>query len=178
MNSYLLSSYAAVPKEDKFTKHLALREALYKVLFTHATGAAAVGANETLPVAGPVNIPLPPGGSIPWINQDADGAAAENIRTVYKTGELLAATVAAARVKHQRGSLLKYSTCVIYKEDAVKKKRDIQESKKYVLQALSPNIVSRSLDRHISRPRTGYISCNVALCRTGGCWDVFHSGIQ
>ena len=83
VDSYLLSSYAAVPKEDKFTKHLALREALYKALFTHATGAAAVGANETLPVAGPVNIPLPPGGSIPWINQDADGAAAENARTAY-----------------------------------------------------------------------------------------------
>ena len=58
VNSYLLSSYAAVPKEDKFTKYLAFREALYKVLFNHATGAAAAGAKETMPVAGPVNIPL------------------------------------------------------------------------------------------------------------------------
>ena len=65
VNSYLLSSYAAVPKKEKFTKYLIYREALYKVLFAQATGAVAAGAQETLPVAGSVNAVLLPGGSIP-----------------------------------------------------------------------------------------------------------------
>ena len=58
INFYLLSSYAAMPKEAKFTKYLAFREALYKALFNYATGAAVVGAKEIMPITGPVNIPL------------------------------------------------------------------------------------------------------------------------
>ena len=45
-------------KEDKFTKYLAFREALYKALFNYATGAAVVGAKEIMPITEPVNIPL------------------------------------------------------------------------------------------------------------------------
>ena len=184
VNSYLLSSYAAVPKKEKFTKHLAYRETLYKALFAQATGAVAAGAQETLPVAGPVNAVLPPGGSIPWVDRDAEEAAAKNAaRTAYKTGELLTATAAtaataAARVEHQRGPLPKRSACVMCKEDAVEGRRGMRGPQRRVLHALSANIVSRSLDRHISRPRTGYISCNVALCTTGGCWEVFHSAVK
>ena len=178
VNSYLLSSYAAVPKEDKFTKHLAFREALYKALFDHATGAAAAGAKETMPVARPVNIPLQLGGSIPWVDQETQGEAARKVvRTAYKTSELLMAAAAAARVEHQRGPLPKRSACVMCKEDSVEGRRGSRGPKRRVLHALSPNVTSRSLDRHVSRPRTGYVSCNIALCRTGRCWEVFHSGV-
>ena len=34
VNSYLLSSYASVPKKKKFVSYLAFRKALYKVLFS------------------------------------------------------------------------------------------------------------------------------------------------
>ena len=151
VNSYLLSLYAAVPKKEKF-KHLAYKETLYKALFAQATGAVAAGAQETLPVAGPVNAVLPPGGSIPWVDRDAEEAATKNAaRTTYKIGELLTATAttAAARVKHQRGPLPKRSICVMCQEDAVEGRMGIRGSQRRVLHALSANIVSRSLDRDI-----------------------------
>ena len=181
VNSYLLSSYAAVPKEDKFTKYLAFRETLYKALFKHATGAEAAGAKDALPIARPTTAAamLPPGGLIPRADTGAEGANAKiTARTAYKAGKILKAAAAAARVKHQRGPLPKRSACVICKEDAVEKRRGIRGQERHILHALSPNIISRSLDRHISRPRTGCISCNVALCTTGGCWEVFHTGIE
>ena len=64
VNSYLLSSYAAVPKKEKFTKYLIYKETLYKVLLTQAIDVVVAGTQEMLPVAKPVNIVLPPGGSI------------------------------------------------------------------------------------------------------------------
>ena len=120
---------------------------------------------------------LPPGGSIPWVDRDAEGAAAKDAaKTAYKTGELLVASSAAAGFKaaHPRGPH-KRSACVICKQNAVEKGRGISGQQRRILHDLSANIVSRSLDRHISRPRTGCLSCNVALCTTGGCWEAFHS---
>ena len=133
VNSYLLSSYAAVPKKDKFTMYLAFREALYKALFIHTTGA-------------------------------------ETARAVCE--------IATASTEHQRGPLPKRSACVICKQDAVEGRRGIRGQQRRILHALSPNIVSRSLDRYISRPRTGCVSCGVALCTTGGCWSAFHSVVE
>ena len=59
VNLYLLSSYAPVPGKERFTKQLAFREVLFKQLFEHAIGVEAV-TNAALPVAGPMNIMLPP----------------------------------------------------------------------------------------------------------------------
>ena len=129
INSYLLLFYAAVLKEDKFTKYLAFRETLYKALFKYATDAEAAGAKDILPVAGSITVAamLPPGGLISRADTGAEGADAKiAARIVYKAGEILKVAAAAARVEHQRGPLPKRSACVICKEDAVEKKRGIR----------------------------------------------------
>ena len=135
INFYLLSSYAAVPKGDKFTKYLSFRETLYKALLKHAPGAAVI----------------------------VTAAGIKDISPI--------------RVKHQRGSW-KRTICAVYKEDSMEGGRGINNQKRRILQVLSPNIVSRSQDRHVSRPRTGCISCDVALCKTGGCWEAFHTELN
>ena len=120
VNSYLLSSYAPVPKEKKFIEHVAFREALYKALFEHATGAAAAGAVDSLPVAGPVNLVLPPGDTVSVV---AKGA------TVATTAVL--AAVVDACVEHQRVSM-KRAPCVICKQAAEEGKRGIKGTKSSV----------------------------------------------
>ena len=85
--------------------------------------------------------------------------------------------ISPTRVEHQRGSQ-KRTACAICKEDSIEGRRGINGQKRHILQALSPNIVSRSQDRHVSRPRTGCISCDVALCKTGGCWEAFHTELN
>ena len=63
-----MSLHAPVPKENKYTDYLAFRQALYKALFQHLTGAAAAGAADTLPIAGSVNLILPPGDTVPIVD--------------------------------------------------------------------------------------------------------------
>ena len=129
INSYLLLSYAAVLKEDKFTKYLVFRETLYKALFKYAIGAEAAGAKDILPVAEPITTAamLPPGDLIPRADAGAEKADAKIVaRTVYKVGKILKTATVAMRVKHQRGLLPKRSIYMIYKKDTVKKKRDIK----------------------------------------------------
>ena len=55
INSFLLSLHAPVAKKDKFIKYVAFREALYKGLFDHATGAADAGGADIPSLAGPLN---------------------------------------------------------------------------------------------------------------------------
>ena len=130
INFYLLSSYAAILKENKFTKYLVFRETLYKVLFKYTINVEAVGAKNILPVARPTTAVamLPPGGLIPRADTGAEKTDAKiAAKIVYKAGKILKAATATARVEHQRGLLPKRSVCVIYKEDAVEKKRGIRE---------------------------------------------------
>ena len=165
VNSYLLSSYAQVPKEDKFTDHLAFRRALYQGLFEHATGAAgAAGAVEILPVAGPVNLVLPPGDTMPVVaDPDTEDRA-----------EIAAA--ADARIEHQRIPM-KRAACVVCKKIATEKRRG-QGQKKVAFQESSPNITSKRKDKHVTRVATGCASCSVTLFLTKGCWKAFHSLIN
>ena len=168
VNSYLLSLYAPVPKEKKFMEHLAFREALYKALFEHVTGAAAAAdAADSLPVAGPVNLMLPPGDTVPVAAKGATAATAA-------TAAVLAAVVDAC-VEHQRVSM-KRAPCVMCKQAAQEGKRGFKGTKSSVFQALSPNIASKRKDRHVARAMTGCSSCNVVLCSRKGCWEAFHSG--
>ena len=89
VNSFLLSSYAPVSKKDKFTDHSVFREALYKQLFKHVTGAEAAGASDMLPIAGPVAAAsiLPPGNTVP-IADEPDTAA-----VAHEAGKMLIASV-------------------------------------------------------------------------------------
>ena len=177
MNLYLLSLHAPVPKKNKYTDYLAFRQALYKALFQHLTGAAVVGAADTLPVAGSMSLMLPPGDTVPMVNNPdtkdrAELAAAAAVARI--AGEKLVAAVD-IYVEHQRVSM-KRAPCVMCKQAAKEGKRGIGSSKSIVFQALSPNIVSERKDRHVTRAKTGCSSCNVALCSTRGCWEAFHSG--
>ena len=139
VNSYLLSAYAPVPEERKFTKQLAFREALCKALFAYSTGAvASAGSTATV----------------------ANGAATIGVK-----------------IDHHRVSM-KRASCVMCKQGAREGRRGIRGQQGRVLLAISPNVVSRSKDRHIARATTGCSSCQVSLCRDRGCWDAFHSGVD
>ena len=129
VNSYLLSAYAPVPEEKKFTKQIKFREALCKALFAHSTAVA-------------------------------DGAA-----------------ITGVKMGHHRVSM-KRAPCVMCKYGAGKGRRGIRGQQGRVLLAISPNIVSRSRDRHIARATTGCLSCQASLCRDRGCWEAFHSGVD
>ena len=103
MNLYLLFLHAPVPKENKFTDYLAFRQALYKVLFQHSTGAAAAGAIELLPVAGSVNLVLPPGNTVPVVNNSDTEDRVELAATagiVYIVGKILVTATANLYIKH------------------------------------------------------------------------------
>ena len=129
INFYLLLSYVAILKKDKFTKYLIFRETLYKVLFKYVIGAEVVGVKDILPVARPITAVamLPPGGLIPRADAGAERVDAKIVvRIVYKVGKILKVATVAVRVKYQRGLLLKRSICVICKEDAVEKRRGIR----------------------------------------------------
>ena len=103
VNLYLLSLHAPVPKENKFTNHLAFRQALYKALFQHSTGAAAAGAAESLPMAGPVNLVLPPGDTVPVVNNPDTKDRAELAATAavaHIAGKILVTAAANPSVEH------------------------------------------------------------------------------
>ena len=179
VNSYLLSSYASVPRKKKFVSHLAFREALYKALFQHSTGAEAVIANTAnilLPVAGPANFKLPPGDSIPIVDTEGSEARA-TAKTAHIAGEILAQATADAKIEHQRVSI-KRAPCVMCKQAAKEKRRGIRGQPRRAFQDLLPNTVSRSKDRHVARATTGCASCNVPLCKGKRCWDDFHSVVN
>ena len=103
INFYLLSSYVAVLKKDKFTKYLIFKKTLYKALFKHAINVEAAGAKNVLPVARPITAVamLPPGGLILRADTGAEKINAKiTVRTVYKAGKIFKAAAAATRVKH------------------------------------------------------------------------------
>ena len=147
VNFYLLLLFSAIPKKEKFNKHIKFREALYKAILTYITGTEAAGARKTLSVAGPVNAaPLPPGDSIPWVNQNAKNAATKNTaKTTYKTGKLLMATPV-MKNEHQKGLLLKHSACVMCKQTAVEGKREVREPKSHILHTVSPFLNERYMN--------------------------------
>ena len=144
VNSFLLSCYAPVTKEDRFLTHRAFREALCKDLFTYAVPTAAAAAT----VVGPVHI-------MPAV-----------VGAVY---------AAPTRVEHQRVKM-KRAACVVCKQAVAEERRGIKQQRRLILQAVSPNVTSKRMDRHISRVKTGCASCMVALCARKGCWELFHLG--
>ena len=119
INSYLLSAYAPIPEERKFTKQIKFREALCKTLFTHLTNAVASAGNITI---------------------IANKAA-----------------ITGVKINHHRVSM-KRAPYVIYKQGARERKKDIKNQQEYILLVISPNVVSRSKNRHIARATTGYSS--------------------
>ena len=89
-----------------------------------------------------------------------------------------AAATANVEVGHHRVSM-KRAPCVICKQGVKEGKRGIRGQKRHVLQAISPNFVSKRKDRHGIRVKSGCDSCKVALCSARaqrGCWEAFHSG--
>ena len=133
MNLYLLSLHVPVPKENKYIDYLAFRQALYKALFQHLTGAVVAGAADTLPVAGPVNLMLPSEDTVPMIDNPNTKNRAELVATAavaYIVDEKLIAAVN-IYVEHQRVSI-KRAPCVICKQAAKKEKREIRSSKSIV----------------------------------------------
>ena len=112
-----MSLYTPVPKENKFTDYLVFRQALYKALFQHSTGAAAAGAAELLPTAGPVNLVLPPEDTVPVINnpdtEDRTELAAA-AAVIHIADKMLVTAAANPSIKHQRVSM-KRASYVIYK---------------------------------------------------------------
>ena len=96
MNLYLLSLHTSVPKKNKYIDYLAFRQALDKALFQHSTGAAVAGATDILPVAGSVNLMLPPGDTVPIVNNLDTKDRAELVTTAAVAriaGEKLIAAV-------------------------------------------------------------------------------------
>ena len=183
VNSFLISSYATVPKEDKIMIHAVFREKLYTGLFEHATGAAGASGVDiaSLPITelnyAAIPSALPPGDSIPRVEvteQDTEGAATKNTtRTAYKAGEILMA--AAPKVIHSRIQM-KRGPCAVCKQIAAEKRRGISVGGKKgrVLRESSPNIATGHKDRHVNRAKTGCSACKVLLCTTKGCWEAFH----
>ena len=153
VNSFLLSLHSPMDKKEKFTKHMAFREALYKGLFDRATGAAGAGGADVASViiAGPMN-------------------AAEAL--------FMSDTVAmtCAGIKHQRIGM-KRGLCVVCKQIAAEKRRGVSVGGKrgQALQVIAPNIVSKRQDKHIARATTGCDACKVLLYMAKGCWEAFHS---
>ena len=146
VNFFLLSLHSPVSKKEKFTKHEVFREALYKGLFDHATGAVGAGGADiaSMVVAGPVT-------------------AAEALST------------AGTGIKHQRIGM-KRGPCVVCKQIAREERRGVSVGGKkgQALQAVSPNIASKSKDRHVHRAKTGCDACRVLLCSTKQCWEAYH----
>ena len=105
VNSYLLSAFTPVPKKEKFTDHSAFREALYKALFQHSTGvyAAIASAPDIQAVAGPANLKLPSGDSIPMAEKpDTEGGPefVAAVKVAHRAGEILVQAAAGAKVEH------------------------------------------------------------------------------
>ena len=123
-----------MPKENKFINYLAFKQALYKALFQHLIGAAVVGATESLPVVGPVNLVLPPGDIVLVINNlDTKDRAelAATVAVVYIAGKMLVTAIVNLFVEHQRVSI-KRTSCVIYKQATKEEKRGFRELKSYI----------------------------------------------
>ena len=55
INSFLLSLHVPVAKEDKFTKYIVFREALYRGLFNHIIGIAGVDGADISSLAESLN---------------------------------------------------------------------------------------------------------------------------
>ena len=177
VNSYLLSSYAPVSRKEKFAKHLAFREALFKQLFEHATGVeVAIGAANVLPVAGPINAILPPGDTVPAneLNAESGVATMAVAKTAHTVGQILAKTAVTSKIEHQRISM-KRAACVICKQAPKQEKKATARQKRSPLQAVTLNTMNQEKNRHIPRSITGCASCNVSLCAKKGCWEAFHS---
>ena len=103
INLYLLSLHAPLPKENKFMNYLAFRQALYKTFFQHLIGVVAAGAVESLPVADPANLVLPPGDTVPVVNNlDTEDKAelAAAVIIVYIADEMLVTATANLSVEH------------------------------------------------------------------------------
>ena len=86
-----------------------------------------VRRNNLLPVAGPVNLVLPPGDTVPVVdNPDTEDRAemAATAAVVRTAGKLLVAAAADARIEHQRVPI-KRAACMVCKQIATKKRRDI-----------------------------------------------------
>ena len=116
-NSYFLSLYAPVPKENKFTDYLAFKQALYKTFFQHLMGAVAAGTIELLPVVGPVNLVLPPGDTVSVVNNPDTEDRVELVAiaaVTYIVGKMLIIAAANLSIKHQR-VLIKRALYIIYK---------------------------------------------------------------
>ena len=74
-----------------------------------------------------MNLVLPPGDTVPVINNPDTKDRAEMAATaavVYTAGKLLVAAAADTRIKHQRVPI-KRTICVVYKQIATEKRRDI-----------------------------------------------------
>ena len=86
-------------KKDKFIKYIAFRETLYRGLFNYIIGVADIGEADILSLVGPLN-----------------AAEALSLPTTEGTG--------GAGIKHQR-IRMKRGPCVIYKQAAAEKRREI-----------------------------------------------------
>ena len=78
-------------------------------------------------MADPVNLVLPPGDTVPVVdNPDTEDRAemAATVAVVRTVGKLLVAARADARIKHQRVPM-KRAICVVYKQIATEKRRGI-----------------------------------------------------
>ena len=122
-----------MPKENKYIDYLVFRQALYKALFQHLTGVAAAGVVDILFIAGFMNLMLPPGDTVPIVNNSdtkdrVELAAAAAV--AYIEGEKLI-TAVNIYVEHQR-VLIKRAPCVMCKQAAKKEKREIRSSKSIV----------------------------------------------
>ena len=92
-----------MPKENKFTDYLVFRQALYKALFQYLIGAAAAGATELLPIAGFVNLVLPPGDTVPVVNNpdiEARVKLAATAAIIYIAGKILVIAAANPSIKY------------------------------------------------------------------------------
>ena len=113
INLYLLSLHAPMPKKNKFTDYLAFKQTLYKALFQHSTNTAAAGTAKLLSVVGPMNLVLPPGDTVPVVNNPDTKNRAELAAVAaiaYITGKILVTATANLFIKYQ--SLNK--ACFIY----------------------------------------------------------------
>ena len=70
--------------------------------------------------------------------------------------------------QHQRVKI-KRAPCVICKQAAKEKKREIKGLRRWILQGISPNIISKRSDYCVFRAKTGCDVCKVALCAKRGC---------
>ena len=83
--------------------------------------------------------------------------------------------VAPTIVEHQWVKI-KCAACVVCKQAVAEERQGIKQQRRLVLQAVSPNVTSKRINRHILRVKTGCASCMVALCVRKGCWELFYLG--